>query len=224
AAIHGQGAFRNFKSVLRKYRLEQAQWFTYEEEQLRQRVLLWLEMEDIKPTNTFSVIEPGTPEPIRGKLIAEALRFTQLARNVTGVEKIALIGSLATEKPYPNDVDILVTISEDADLETLASYARRMAGHAQSFNSGADVFLADMQGEYLGRTCPWRECTPHKHARCDALHCGRRQYLHDDLNTIRLATTLIARPPVELWPDIVTRVPVPRDIELGLITPLRLGS
>jgi hypothetical protein len=35
---------------------------------------------------------------------------------------------------------------------------------------------------------------------CDALHCGQRPYLHDDLNTLRLSTALIATPPLELWP------------------------
>jgi hypothetical protein len=56
---------------------------------------------------------------------------------------------------------------------------------------------------------------------CDALHCGRRPYLHDDWETIRLNEALIAAPPIELWPEIVTRVSVPEDVERELVTPLR---
>ena len=48
---------------------------------------------------------------------------------------------------------------------------------------------------------------------CDARHCGQRPYLHDDLETVRLATELILAPPLELWPQVAVRVPVPADIE-----------
>lgn len=89
-----------------------------------------------------------------------------------------------------------------------------------------EVFLADLRGHYLGQTCPWRRCGPGIRARCDALHCGRRPYLHDDWEAVRLDEALIAAPPIELWPDIVARVPIPEDIEQDLITLLReeLGS
>ena len=56
---------------------------------------------------------------------------------------------------------------------------------------------------------------------CDALHCGRRPYLHDDLETIQLPKSLIAAPPLELWPQIVARVPIPEDVEQAMLVPLR---
>jgi hypothetical protein len=52
------------------------------------------------------------------------------------------------------------------------------------------------------------------------LHCGRRPYLHDDLNTIKLSQNLIDEPPIELWPKVAVRVPIPQDVELTLIAPL----
>ena len=219
-AINGRGAFRNFKTILYNHKLARAEWYAFEENRLRQRVLDWLESENINPTSTFQPADKL--EPVRNKLIEEALIFIRTANKIPGVVRIAIIGSLTTDKPHPKDVDILVTITDDADLVALASLARKMSGHAQSYSSGADVFLADIHGEYLGRTCPWRECGPGIRANCDALHCGERQYLHDDLHTIRLSTTLIARPPIEVWPEIIIRVQVPEDIELGLIAPLKL--
>jgi len=56
--------------------------------------------------------------------------------------------------------------------------------------------------------------------RCDALHCGQRHYLHDDLKAIKLAPGVLAAPPLEVWPQVVARVPIPQDIEQGLLIPM----
>jgi hypothetical protein len=47
--------------------------------------------------------------------------------------------------------------------------------------------------------------------------------LHDDLATVKLDKHLIAAPPLELWPQVVARVPVPQDAEQGLIVQLSEG-
>jgi len=88
-----------------------------------------------------------------------------------------------------------------------------LQGRLQSQNRGADVFLADERRHYLGRTCSWKVCRPGVRASCDALHCGRHPYLHDDLATIRLPDSLIAAPLLELWPVVVRRCEVPADVE-----------
>jgi len=133
-----------------------------------------------------------------------------------GVTRIALLGSLTTAKPAPKDADLLVTVTDEADLAPLAALGRKLQGHAQSLNRGADVFLADPAGHYLGRLCPWKDCRPGLRRSCDALHCGRRAYLHDDLATIALPQSLTAAPPVELWPAVVVHVPIPADLEQAL--------
>src|SRR5882672_7063576 len=51
--------------------------------------------------------------------------------------------------------DLLVVVTDDTDLARLATHARRLQGTAQQVNCGADVFLADGQGTYLGRTRHW---------------------------------------------------------------------
>lgn len=45
-AIHGAGAFRNFKDTLQRYRIESA-WFAFRTEALRQIALDWCEENDI---------------------------------------------------------------------------------------------------------------------------------------------------------------------------------
>jgi len=130
------------------------------------------------------------------------------------VGRIAVIGSLTTDRVDPKDIDLVVTVADQADLAPLAAAARRLQGRAQSLGAGADVFLADLAARYLGRTCPWRQCGPGWRVSCDARHCGRRPYLHDDLDTVRLAPALVAEPPLELHPAVVRRVTLPADLEV----------
>jgi hypothetical protein len=221
AAIRGRGAFRRFKDLLYHHPRDQERWFTFEGERTRQRVLDWFASQDIDAVLVEPVVQVDPGPPARARLIAEVLAFVRAACKLPGVVRIALIGSLTTDEPEPKDADVLVTVTDDADLAPLATLGRKLAGHAQSFNRGGDVFLADPRGSYLGRTCPWRRCGPGIRMSCDALHCGRRPYLHDDWEAIRLDEALIAAPPVELWPEVVTRVSVPQDIERDLIAPLK---
>ncbi|HEY5564060.1 MAG TPA: hypothetical protein VIL33_00625 [Rhodothermia bacterium] len=135
------------------------------------------------------------------------------ASRLVGVKRIALLGSVTTSKPEPKDVDVIVTVEDDMDLTALAKLGRQLAGHAQSRNKGADVFLADPTDSYIGRTCHWNECRPGIRASCDAMHCGHRHYLHDDLGAVTLSARLVKEPPVDLWPQVVRRAKLPEDVE-----------
>jgi hypothetical protein len=130
------------------------------------------------------------PEP-RPYLLKAVLAFVRVARSTPGVLRIALIGSLATDKPVPKDADVLVTIDAAIDLDPLARLGRRLQGAAQTINLGADIFLADVAGGYLGRICHYRECFPR--IACRALSCGLRQHLKDDLQVVTLSPTLVIR-------------------------------
>jgi len=141
-----------------------------------------------------------TFENHRTELLDGLRRFVVAARSVAGVRQIALVGSIVTTKPNPKDIDGLVVLADDADLALLAKHARRLQGHAQSFNRGADVFVADGRGNYIGRTCRWKDCRPGVRQACDARHCGRRPYLHDDLDAMTLSRSVVSAPPVTLWP------------------------
>lgn len=153
------------------------------------------------------------PSGHRQDLLDAALRFVQAAVEMPGVRQISLLGSITTTKPNPKDIDLLVVVSDDMDLKGLASQGRRLKGAAQQLNLGADIFLADERGCYLGRTCHWRVCRPGQRLSCDALHCGRRPYLHDDLSAIQLSTEIVQAPPITLWPTLIRRRAVPADVE-----------
>jgi predicted nucleotidyltransferase len=149
----------------------------------------------------------------RAELLDGLRRFVTAARGLAGVRRIALVGSIVTAKPDPKDIDVLVVVSDDADLVTLAMHARRLQGHAQTVNRGADVFLADERGDYIGRTCRWKDCRPGIRQSCDARHCGGRPHLHDDLDAIVLSKATIAAPPVTLWPAVQRGSQLPPDLE-----------
>jgi len=155
-----------------------------------------------------------TQQPtLRERLLIEAEQFVRAVARLEGIRGIALLGSILTPKQEPKDIDVLVVVDNEVDLAPLAKCARQLQGRAQSMNRGADVFLANPEGEYLGRTCRWRECGPGIRAACDALHCGRRHYLHDDLQDIRLAPEVVQMPPVRVWPVIEVRGDIPADLE-----------
>src|SRR5262252_5139079 len=161
---------------------------------------------------------PSVVEPRRELLLA-VRSFVRAARTCPGVLRIALMGSLATSKAIPKDADVVVTINGSMDLAELARTGRRLKGSAQTINLGADIFLADVTGRYLGRICHYREC--HPRIACLAQHCGRREHLNDDLHVVTLSKELIAAPPVDLWPNVIRRLTVPADVEALLLSKLQ---
>lgn len=143
-------------------------------------------------------------------------RFIVFARKLDGVRRISVLGSILTAKPAPKDIDVLVVVDDQIDLAPLANCSRQLKGLVQSINRGADVFLADEQGNYIGRICRWRNCGPGIRMACKALNCGRRSYLYDDLAVITLNAELVHHPPLTLWPTIEIRCQLPKDVEDGI--------
>src|SRR4030095_16860126 len=155
----------------------------------------------------------GPSDGHRRQLLDGLRRLVASAREIAGVRRIALLGSIVSTKPDPKDIDVLVVVADDADLAPLAMHSRRSQGHAQSLNRGADVFLAVERGTYIGRTCRWKDCRPGVRQSCDSLHCGQRHYLHDDLDAIHLNSAMVLSPPVTLWPYVERHGRVPQDVE-----------
>lgn len=160
---------------------------------------------------------PSVPYP-RAVLLAEVLAFVKSASACPGVLRIALVGSLATDKPVPKDADVLVTLEDGIELGPLARAGRRLKGKAGSINLGADIFLCRSDGRYIGRICGFREC--HPRAACHARHCGGRDHLCDDLDILTLSSDLTLAPPLVLWPRLERRTVLPDDVERLLVAPL----
>lgn len=213
-ATEGRGAFGRFRSILRQHLAEKDRRYAFQENQTRQRILDWLKDKRIAEVNMPDPVKVDLDQMIelRHRLLEEVVIFVRAARRLPGITRIALIGSLTTGKADPNDADLLVTVAANTGLEQLAALGHKLSGHAQDFGRGGEVFLADEKDNYLGRACPWKQCAPGNRASCDALHCGRQLYLCDDLQDIELSKSLMLEPPLELWPEIVARVPLPEDV------------
>jgi hypothetical protein len=57
-----------------------------------------------------------TSEGHRQQLLDALRRFVSAVRQIAGVRRIAVLGSIVTTKPDPKDVDVLVVVADDADL------------------------------------------------------------------------------------------------------------
>jgi len=163
-------------------------------------------------------MRPHHPRPSVDASRRHLLSAVLAVRACPGVVRVALVGSLATDKPVPKDADVLITVDGPTDLAPLARAGRRLKGQCQSINLGADIFLADQDGRYIGRVCHYREC--HPRVACRAQHCGHRQHLNDDLQVVSLNPDLIAHPPLIVWPQVVRRGTLPADVEELLLAAL----
>ena len=148
---------------------------------------------------------------LRQFLLREVGWFVDSASQIPGVVRIAMIGSLVTEKERPKDADLLVTINSGVDIDSLAEAGRRLKGRGQSHGSGADVFLCSPEGSYLGRTCSFRDC--HPRVRCSGHQCHRGTRICDDFEIVSLDQALIEAPPLDLWPTVLRRQTIPEDVE-----------
>jgi len=154
-------------------------------------------------------------ESIRSFLSRETRRFVQGVSGLSGIERIALVGSLLTKKENPKDTDLLVTVEVDVDIDELAKLGRRLRGHCQGRGVGTDIFLCNTDGVYIGLTCSYVEGHPRMVCRGNQCHLGTK--ICDDFNEVRLNAKLSKEPSLELWPDIVKRIPIPVDVETYLL-------
>lgn len=149
---------------------------------------------------------------MRAQLLFHLPWFVSAVTKLSGIRRVSLLGSITTNKPNPKDIDFLVEVEDETDLAPLARLGRKLQGRAQQMNRGADIFLTNPQGHYIGRTCHWKDCRPGIRMSCDALNCGRRHFLHDDLDTITLSDETV-QSALELWPTLERRTGLPDDLE-----------
>lgn len=204
-----RGAFRRFLDVLHEESGEVERWHHVGRQRFRENIAAWLAAQGVPVI--YEPLPPWQPrDDVRRHLLTGAAAFVQRARQIEGVTRIALIGSMTTAKRAPNDIDMLVTIAASEVAPAVAAAGRKLKGHAQQRNRGADIFLADPDHRYLGRTCPWRECGPGIRRSCEAQHCGG--HLYDDLHVIRLPREVIATPPLVIWPQTTMPSDLPPDV------------
>lgn len=150
----------------------------------------------------------------RGALLLAAKWFFDKAIKLQSITRIALIGSICTEKKHPKDIDILLTIAPGADIAPISKLKRQMCGRIQRGLLGSDIFLMEEE-RYIGRPCRFRE--PHPRVACaqDGLRCDfDKPFLCDTSCSFELKNDLINSPPITLYPKFQARVNVPADVQI----------
>jgi hypothetical protein len=146
----------------------------------------------------------------RRHLLLGVQAFVRDASRLVVTEWIALGGSLTTDKANPKDADVMVGLKPGLDLKALAILGRRLKGHGQHINSGADIFLFE-NNRYIGRTCGYRD--PWTRVACQHNHCSSgRPYLCDTSQNVRLKDGLENHRHILLWPEWKAEIEVPKDV------------
>lgn len=65
--------------------------------------------------NNATISTFSTSPERRRILLALALDFVRRVHSVPGVKRLALLGSILTDKAKPKDIDILVTVEDACD-------------------------------------------------------------------------------------------------------------
>lgn len=222
----GKGSFRRFKNVVFSDVELTHLWNWFNTRRKRECIVRWLKSCMIDPVWGCDIFEAPPLPNKRGDLLRAVLAFVQKAGQLPEVRRIALLGSLTTDKAIPKDVDLLVEVEDGAPLDDIARLKRKLQGQTMQTGDscGADIFLCDPQGQYLGRICFWKTCAPGIRRACQARHCGQRKYLNDDFQNIRLEQHLLDEPPIDLWPKVILRIDPPKDVQTELLTPLQTAK
>ena len=106
-----------------------------------------------------------------------ANEFAEKVHKLSRLLEIAIIGSVAGDDPYPNDLDLVIIIRNLEEITTIAKYARQMSRHYH----GWEVFLFDENVSFIGRICHRRKC-PGQSVDCSVPGCGQLPHLrvHSD--------------------------------------------
>lgn len=101
-----------------------------------------------------------------------ANEFAGKIYKLSSLLEIAIMGSVAGDDPYPNDLDLVIIIRNIKEITTIAKYARQMSRHYH----GWEVFLFDEDVSLIGRICHRRKC-PGQSVDCSVPGCGQPPHI-----------------------------------------------
>ena len=140
-----------------------------------------------------------------------ANEFAEKTPKLSSLLEIAIIGSVAGNDPYPNDLDLVIIIRNLEEITTIAKYARQMSRHYH----GWEVFLFDENVSIIGRICHRRKC-PGQSVDCSVPGCGQPPHLrvHSDF---KYQEKIFFNSPIDvLWTSFKRSRLLERKEELGI--------
>lgn len=106
------------------------------------------------------------------KLRVAAEEFTEKAQKLSSVLEIDIVGSVAGDDPYPNDLDLVIIVRNLDEIKKIAKFARQISSYYHNW----DVFLFDENMMPLDRVCHRKEC-PGQSIDCNIPGCGKIPYI-----------------------------------------------
>jgi hypothetical protein len=141
-----------------------------------------------------------------------AEEFAEKAQKLSSALEIAIVGSVAGNDPYPNDLDLAIIVRNLDEIATIARYARQMSSHYH----GWEVFLFGEGLTLLGRVCHHRECPGHS-IDCSAPRCGQPPHLRIDPEFEYDEKVFLKSPIDVLWTSFSVSRLLARKDELGIV-------
>ena len=140
-----------------------------------------------------------------------ANEFAEKVHKLSRLLEIAIIGSVAGDDPYPNDLDLVIIIRNLEEITTIAKYARQMSRHYH----GWEVFLFDENVSFIGRICHRRKC-PGQSVDCSVPGCGQLPHLRVHFD-FKYQEKIFFNSPVDvLWTSFKKSRLLERKDELGI--------
>jgi len=78
-----------------------------------------------------------------------AQSFANKARDLASVKEVVLCGSMASDDPYPQDIDLAFVLDGLHELSQLARFCRQISSVTHAW----EVFVFNTDRRYLGRIC-----------------------------------------------------------------------
>jgi hypothetical protein len=140
-----------------------------------------------------------------------ANEFAEKVHKLSSPLEIVIIGSVAGDNPYPNDLDLAIIIRNIEEITNIAKYARQMS----RVYHGWEVFLFDEDVSIIGRICHRKKC-PGQSVDCSVPGCGQPLYLrvHSDF---KYQEKIFFNSPIDvLWTSFKKSRLLERKDELGI--------
>jgi predicted nucleotidyltransferase len=116
----------------------------------------------VHPATLAEILERfGDATPERREVTARLLRIRERVRTMGGVQRFIIFGSYVSDKPAPNDIDIILVMSDTFSVVGLDEESRTLLDHQRAqAEFGASVFWLRpahlLQGTLDGFIAHWQ--------------------------------------------------------------------
>ncbi len=141
-----------------------------------------------------------------------AAQFAEKTQKLSTPLELAIVGSVAGNDPYPNDLDIALILRTLDEISMIATSARQMS----KWHHAWEVFLFDEDIKFRGRICHRKAC-PGQSIDCAVPGCGTPHHLRI-LPGFEYKEEIFFSSPVEvLWTTYKTSRLLARKKELRIV-------